>query len=169
MLFLQIILLSGLFTIIFVFFHFLFLYLFSFNLVSFSKSVQQATIPFVLGNLICFYVVRDLETHKVLYNSFIINFAIFVIYVEFLSLIKTGFTLAIINSFKKKKKLFKNEFLKVYSNGRGARWIFFDRLNTLVGYKLIKLNKRITLSQFGYLLSIILIFLRKILAIKNFG
>mgnify|MGYP001213692678 FL=1 len=169
MLFLQIILLSGLFTIIFVFFHFLFLYLFSFNLVSFSKSVQQTTIPFILGNLICFYVVRDLETHKVLYNSFIINFAIFVIYVEFLSLIKTGFTLAIINSFKKKKKLFKNEFLKVYSNGRGARWIFFDRLNTLVGYKLIKLNKRITLSQFGYLLSIILIFLRKILAIKNFG
>ena len=169
MLFLQIILLSGLFTIIFVFFHFLFLYLFSFNLVSFSKSVQQATIPFVLGNLICFYVVRDLETHKVFYNSFIINFAIFVIYVEFLSLIKTGFTLAIINSFKKKKKLFKNEFLKVNSNGRGARWIFFDRLNALVGYKLIKLNKRITLSQFGYLLSIVLIFLRKILAIKNFG
>jgi len=169
MLFLQIILLSGLFTIIFVFFHFLFLYLFSFNLVSFSKSVQQATIPFVLGNLICFYVVRDLETHKVLYNSFIINFAIFVIYVEFLSLIKTGFTLAIINSFKKKKKLFKNEFLKVYSSGRGAKWIFFDRLNTLVGYKLIKLNKKITLSQFGYFLSIILIFLRKILAIKNFG
>ena len=169
MLFLQIILLSGLFTTIFVFFHFLFLYLFSFNLVSFSKSVQQATIPFVLGNLICFYVVRDLETHKVFYNSFIINFAIFVIYVEFLSIIKTGFTLTIINSFKKKKKLFENEFLKVYSSGRGAKWIFFDRLNTLVGYKLIKLNKKITLSQFGYFLSIILIFLRKILAIKNFG
>ena len=110
MLFLQIILLSGLFTIIFVFFHFLFLYLFSFNLVSFSKSVQQATIPFVLGNLICFYVVRDLETHKVFYNSFIINFAIFVIYVEFLSLIKTGFTLAIINSFKKKRNYLKMNF-----------------------------------------------------------
>tara|TARA_B100000029_G_scaffold429426_1_gene439813 strand:- start:1240 stop:1749 length:510 start_codon:yes stop_codon:yes gene_type:complete len=169
MLFLQIILLSGLFTAIFVLFHFLFLYLFSFNLVSFSRSVQQTTIPFILGNLICFYVVRDLETHKVFYNSFIINFAIFIIYVEFLSLIKTGFTLAIINSFKKRKKLFKNEFLKVYSNGRGAKWIFFDRLNTLVGYKLIKLNKKITLSQFGYFLSIILIFLRKILAIKNFG
>ena len=63
----------------------------------------------------------------------------------------------------------KNEFLKVYSNGRGARWIFFDRLNALVGYKLIKLNKRITLSQFGYLLSIVLIFLRKILEDRKNG
>ena len=169
MLILQIILLSSLFTIIFISLHFLFLYLFSFNLVSFSKSVQQTTIPFILANLMCFYVVKDLETHKVFYNSFIINFAIFVIYVEFLSLIKTGFTLAIVNSFKKKKKLFKNEFLKVYSNGRGAKWIFFDRLNGLVKFKLIRLNKKITLSQLGYFLSIILIFLRKILAIKNVG
>ena len=50
------------------------LFNFSFNLVSFSKSVLQTTIPFILGNLICFYVARDLETHKVFYNSFIINF-----------------------------------------------------------------------------------------------
>ena len=169
MLFLQIILLSSLFATIFISLHFLFLYLFSITLVSFSKTVQQTTIPFILGNLICFYVVKDLETHKVFYNSFIINLAIFIVYVEFMSLIKTGFTLAIINSFKKKRKLYRNEFIKVYSSGRGAKWIFFDRLNGLVKFKLIKLNKKITLSQLGYFLSIILIFLRKILAIRNFG
>ena len=105
MLFLQIILLSCLFTTIFVSLHFILLYLFSFTLISFSKAVQQTAIPFILGNLICFYIVKDLETHKVFYNSFIINLAIFTIYVEFLSLIKNGFTLAIINSFKKKKKI----------------------------------------------------------------
>ena len=169
MLFLQIILLSSLFATIFVTLHFILLYLFSFTLISFSKAVQQTAIPFILGNLICFYIVKDLETHKVFYNSFIINLAIFTIYVEFLSLIKNGFTLAIINSFRKKRKLFRNEFIKVYSGGRGAKWIFFDRLSGLTKFKLIKLNKKITLSQLGYFLSIILIFLRKILSIKNFG
>ena len=169
MLILQIILLSSLFTIIFISLHFLFLYLFSFTLISFSKAVQQMTIPFILGNLICFYFVKNLEIDKLFYNSFIINLAIFIIYVEFLSLIKTGFTLSIITSFKKKRKLYRNDLIKGYSNGRGAKWIFFDRLNGLVQFKLIKLNKKITLSQLGYFLSIILIFLRKILAIKNFG
>ena len=168
MLILQIILLSSLFTIIFISLHFLFLYLFSFTLISFSKAVQQMTIPFILGNLTCFYFVKDLEIDKLFYNSFIINLAIFIIYVEFLSLIKTGFTLSIITSFKK-KKLYRNELIKVYSNGRGAKWTFFDRLNGLVKFKLIRLNKKITLSQLGYFLSIILIFLRKILAIKNVG
>ena len=169
MLILQIILLSSLFTIILISLHFLLLYLFSFTLISFSKTVQQTTIPFILGNLICFYFVKDLEIDKLFYNSFIINLAIFIIYVEFLSLIKTGFTLSIITSFKKKRKLYRNEFIKVYSNGKGAKWIFFDRLNGLVKFRLIRLNKKITLSQLGYFLSIILIFLRKILAIKNFG
>ena len=169
MLFLQIILLSSLFTTIFIFLHFLFLYLFSFILISFYKAVQQTTIPFILGNFICFYFVKDLEIDKLFYNSFIINLAIFIIYVEFLSLIKTGFTLSIITSFKKKRKLYRNEFIKGYSNARGAKWIFFDRLNGLVKFRLIRLNKKITLSQLGYFLSIILIFLRKILAIKNFG
>ena len=169
MIVLQIILLSSLFTIIFISLHFLFLYLFSFTIISFSRAVQQMAIPFILGNLICFYFVKDLEIDKLFYNSFIINLAIFIIYVEFLSLIKTGFTLSIITSFEKKRKLYRNEFIKVYSNGKGAKWIFFDRLNGLVKFKLIRLNKKITLSQLGYFLSIILIFLRKILAIKNFG
>ena len=169
MLILQIILLSSLFTIILISLHFLLLYLFSFTLISFSKTVQQTTIPFILGNLICFYFVKDLEIDKLFYNSFIINLAIFIIYVELLSLIKTGFTLSIITSFKKKRKLYRNEFIKGYSNARGAKWIFFDRLNGLVKFKLIRLNKKITLSKLGYFLSIILIFLRKILAIKNFG
>ena len=169
MLILQIILLSSLFTIILISLHFLLLYLFSFTLISFSKTVQQTTIPFILGNLICFYFVKDLEIDKLFYNSFIINLAIFIIYVEFLSLIKTGFTLSIITSFEKKRKLYRNELIKGYSNARGAKWIFFDRLSGLVKFKLIKSNKKITLSQLGYFLSIILIFLRKILAIKNFG
>ena len=114
MLILQIILLSSLFTIIFISLHFLFLYLFSFTLISFSKAVQQTAIPFILGNLICFYFVKNLEIDKLFYISFIINLAIFIIYVEFLSLIKTGFTLSIITSFKKKRKLYRNELIKGY-------------------------------------------------------
>jgi len=169
MLILQIILLSGFFAIIFISVHLLFLYLFSFTLISFSKAVQQTAIPFILGNLICYYFVKDSVIDKLLYNSFIINLAIFIIYVDFLSLIKTGFTLSIITSFKKKKKLYRNELVKSYSSGRGPKWVFFDRINGLVKFKLIRLNKKITLSKFGYLLSPILIFLRKILAIKNFG
>ena len=73
MIVLQIILFSGLFTIIFIALHFLFLYLFSFTLISFSKAVQQTAIPFILGNLICYYFVKDSVIDKLLYNSFIIN------------------------------------------------------------------------------------------------
>ena len=113
MLFLQIILLSSLFTTIFISLHFLFLYLFSFILISFSKAVQQTAIPFILGNFICFYFVKDLEIDKLFYNSFIINLAIFIIYVELLSLIKTGFTLSIITSFKKKENYIEMNLSKV--------------------------------------------------------
>ena len=61
MFFLQIVLLSGLFSIIFISLHFLFLYIFSFTLVSFSKTVKQNFIPFIMSNVICFYLVKDLE------------------------------------------------------------------------------------------------------------
>ena len=168
MIVLQIILLSGLFSIIFINFHFFFLYLFSFTLVSFSKTVQQTLLPFIIANLICFYFVKNFEIHKLFYDSFIINLAILIIYVQLLSLIKKGFTLSIITSFRKKRKLFHKELIKNYANGRGAKWILLDRLNGLAKFKIIRLNKKITLNPLGYFLSIILIFLRKILAIKDF-
>lgn len=88
---------------------------------------------------------------------------------EFLLLIKKGFTLSIITSFKKKKKLSHKELINSYGNGRGAKWILLDRLNGLVGLKIIRKNRKIILTQFGYFLSIILVSLRKILAIKDFG
>ena len=160
----QIILLSSVFTVIFISLHFLSLYLFSF-----TQAVQQTILPFILSNLICFYFVKDFEIHKLFYNSFIINFAILIIYDQCINIIKKGFTLSIITSFKKKKKLFHNELIKNYANGRGAKWMLLDRLNRLDKLKIIKLNKKITLNQLGYFLSMILIFLRKILAIKDLG
>lgn len=164
MIILQIFLLSGVFTVIFVLFHFLFLYLFSF-----SKTVQQTILPFILSNIICFYFVKDFETHKLFYNSFIINLAILIIYGQFVNIVKKGFTLSIITTFKKKEKLLHNELIRSYANGRGAKWILIDRLNILKKLKIIKFNKKITLNRSGYFLSIILIFLRKILAVKDFG
>ena len=97
---LQIIILSCAFTAIFIFLHFLFLHLFSF-----TKAAQQTILPFILSNLICFYFIKDFAIHELFYNSFIINLAILVVYVEFLLLIKKGFTLSIITSFKDKKKI----------------------------------------------------------------
>ena len=47
--------------------------------------------------------------------------------------------------------------------------MLLDRLNGIANFKIIRLNKKIKLTQLGYFLSIILIFLRKILAIKDFG
>jgi|ETN02SMinimDraft_4_1059925.scaffolds.fasta_scaffold177042_1 hypothetical protein len=169
MIVLQIILLSGLFSIIFITLHLLFLYLFSFTLLSFSKTVQQNLLPFIIGNLACFYFVKDFEIQKFFYDSFIINLAIFIVYVQFLSSIRTGFTLSLVTAFKKKKKLSHNELIKSYANGRGAKWMLLDRLNGIANFKIIRLNKKIKLTQLGYFLSIILIFLRKILAIKDFG
>ena len=96
MIVLQIILLSGLFSIIFITLHFLFLYLFSFTLLSFSKTVQQNLLPFIIGNLVCFYFAKDFEIQKFFYDSFIIKLAIFIVYVQFLSSIRTGFTLSFI-------------------------------------------------------------------------
>ena len=97
MIILQIILPSALFAAIFITFHFLFLYLLSF------KKTTQIILPFILANLICFYFVKDTELVRLFLNSFIINLAILIIYMEFLLLIKMGFTLSIITLFKKKK------------------------------------------------------------------
>ena len=92
-----------------------------------------------------------------------------IIYGQFVNIINKGFTLSIITSFKKKKKLFHNELIKNYANGKGAKWILLNRLNNLNKLKIIKLNKNITLNQLGNFLSIIIIFSRKILSIKDFG
>ena len=165
----QIILLSGLFSIIFITLHFLFLYLFSFTLLSFSKTVQQNLLPFIIGNLVCFYFVKDFEIQKFFYDSFIINLAIFIVYVQFLSSIRVGFTLSLVTAFKKKKKLSYNELIKSYANGRGAKWMLLDRLNVLSKVKIINLNKNMRLTLLGRILSLIFISLRKILYIRDFG
>ena len=94
MTFLQIILLSSIFGVIFIILHFLFLYLISFT------KIAQTIFPFILSNFICFYFFKNFEIHKFFYDSLVINFAIFIIYVEFLLLLKKGFTLSIITSFK---------------------------------------------------------------------
>jgi len=163
MTFLQIILLSSLFTIIFIILHFAILYL-----LSFTKTIQTV-LPFILSNLICIYLTRDLVIKELFYSSFIINLTILIVYVEFLLLMKKGFTLSIITSFKKKKKLSYNELVKNYADGRGAKWILLNRLGGLSKLKIIKLNKKIKLNTLGSFLSILLIFLRKIFAIKDFG
>ena len=160
---LLIILLSSIFAVIFITLHLLFLHFFH------LKKTIQIFIPFILSNLIIIYFLREAELYKLFYKSFIINLAILIIYIESLLLIKMGFTLSIITLFKKKKKLLYKELIKNYANGKGAKWILTDRLNKINRLKIIKLNKKITLTQLGHFLSIILIFFRKILSIRDFG
>ncbi len=126
---LQIILYSSIFTVIFVSLHFLFLYFFS------LKKIAHTLIPFILSNLICLYLIKEIELNKLFYNSFIINFTIFFVYVELLSLMKRGFTLSIITSIK--KKLLYKELIKNCASGRGAKWMFLSRLNILNKLKII--------------------------------
>ena len=80
-----------------------------------------------------------------------------------------GFTLSILTSFKKKEKLPYKELVKSYANGKGARWMLMDRLKKIEKLKIIRLDKKITLTPLGRFLSIILIFLRKILVVRDFG
>ena len=164
MIILQIFLLSAAFTVIFVTLHFLFLYLFSF-----AKTFLQTVLPFILSNLICFYFTKDFEIQKIFYNSFFINLAIFMVYGQLVNIVNKGFTLSIITTFKKKNKLLHKELAKNYANGRGAKWILTNRLNILKNLKILKLNKKMKLNQLGYFLSIILIFLRTILVVKDYG
>jgi hypothetical protein len=84
-------------------------------------------------------------------------------------LLKTGFTISIITSFKKKQKFTTKKLIKSYASGKGAKWILLDRLDGLRQLKIIRLNKKIVLSQLGCFLSIILIFLRKIFVVRDFG
>ena len=161
--FLLIILLSSVFTVIFITFHLLFLYFFSF------KKTIQILFLFVLSNLILIYFTKELEIHELFYNSFIINFAILITYFHFLLLITMGFTLSILASFKKKEKLPYKELVKSYANGKGARWMLMDRLKKIEKLKIIRLDKKIILTPLGRFLSIILIFLRKILVVRDFG
>ena len=161
--FLLIILLSSVFTVIFITFHLLFLYFFSF------KKTIQILFLFVLSNLILIYFAKELEIHKLFYNSFIINFALLITYFNFLLVIKMGFTLSILASFKKKEKLPYREIVKSYANGKGAKWVLVDRLKRIDKLKIIRLDKKITLTPLGRFLSIVLIFLRKILTVRDFG
>ena len=161
--FLLIILLSSVFTVLFITFHLLFLYFFSF------KKTIQILFLFVLSNLILIYFAKELEIHKLFYNSFIINFAILIIYFNFLLFIKKGFTLSILASFKKKEKLPYKELVKSYANGKGAKWVLMDRLKIIDKLKIIRLDKKIILTSLGRFLSIILIFFRKILVVRDFG
>jgi len=161
--FLLIILLSSVFTVLFITFHLLFLYFFSF------KKTIQILFLFVLSNLILIYFTKELEIHKLFYNSFIINFAILITYFHFLLLITMGFTLSILTSFKKKEKLPYKELVKSYASGKGAKWMLMDRLKKIEKLKIIRLDKKITLTPLGRFLSIILIFLRKILVVRDFG
>ena len=161
--FLLIILLSSVFTVLFITFHLLFLYFFSF------KKTIQILFLFVLSNLILIYFTKELEIHELFYNSFIINFAILITYFHFLLLITMGFTLSILASFKKKEKLLYKELVKSYANGKGAKWMLMDRLKKIEKLKIIRLDKKITLTPLGRFLSIILIFLRKILVVRDFG
>lgn len=158
-----IMLLSAIFTVIFIFLHFLFIYIFSLR-----KNIY-ILFPFILSNLICFFFVIEIKYYHIFLNSFVINCSIFIIYLEFLLLIKKGFTLSIITSFKKKKKLFYNELVNSYASGKGARWLLLDRLNFLSKVKIINLNKNMRLTHLGSVLSMIFIFLRKVLSIKDFG
>ena len=166
--FLLIILQSTIFTIIFVALHLLFIHLFSF---SFKKTLYlfDFLIPFILSNLILIYFAKELEIHKLFYNSFIINFAILIIYFNFLLLIKKGFTLSIFASFKKKEKLSYKELVQSYANGKGAKWALMDRVKTIDQLKIIRVDKKIILTPLGRFLSIILIFLRKILVVRDYG
>ena len=163
MAFLLLIFLSIIFSVVFITLHFLFLYFF------FLKKTIKIFFSFFLSNVLCFYLAKEMNLHQIFYNFLIINFAILIIYIEFLLLIKKGFTLSIITSFKKKKKLYYKELIKSYASYKGSKWILLDRLNSLKKLKIINLNKSIKLTQWGYLLSIILIFLRRILSIRDVG
>ena len=160
---LLIFLLSSIFTILFVTIHLLSIYLFSF------KKTIEILIPFILSNLILIYFVRETELYKLFYNSFIINFAILILYWNVFLFIARGFTLSILSLFKKKGKLSYKELIKNYADGKGARWKLVIGLNRINKLKIIRLNKKISLTLLGRFLSIILIFLRKILAIRDFG
>jgi len=161
--FLLIILLSSVFTVLFITFHLLFLYFFSF------KKTIQILFWFVLSNLILIYFVRETELYKLFYNYFIINFAILIMYWNVFLFIIRGFTLSILVLFKKKRKLSYKELIKNYAGGKGVRWKLVIGLNRINQLKIIRLNKRILLTPLGCFLSIVLIFLRKILVIRDFG
>jgi len=156
-------LLSSIFTIIFITLHLFFLYFFSF------KKYAQLLTAFILSNLILIYFAHEVNLQKLFYNSLIINLSILIIYFQFFNVLKMGFTLSIITLFKKKRKLFYKELINNYRNGKGAKWILTDRLVKIDKLKIIKLNKKIVLTQLGQLLSIILIILRKILSVRDFG
>ena len=165
---LLIILQSSIFTILFVTLHLLSIYLFSF---SFKKTLYlfDILIPFILSNLILIYFVRETELYKLFHNFFVINFAILILYWNVFLFVIRGFTLSILNLFEKKRKLSYKELIMNYAGGKGARWKLVIGLNRINQLKIIRINKKISLTSLGRFLSIILIFLRKILAIRDLG
>ena len=133
------------------------------------KKISSIFIPFIIANFLFFFLLNKYELTDHIIKCAIINFSILIIYVEFLFLINTGFTLAIIASFKNKKKLTSNDLQKNYSNKKGAKWILLNRIQTLFKLNILKSTKKIKLKNLGYILTILIIATRKILTIKNLG
>ena len=155
--------LSFFFLITLVVIHLLLIY--SFNL----KKISSIFIPFILANFLFFFLLNKCGLNDFITKCAIINFSILIIYIEFLFLINTGFTLAIIASFKNKINLTSKDLQKNYSNKKGAKWILLNRIQTLFELKILKSTKKIQLKNLGYILTILIVATRKILTIKNLG
>ena len=131
-------------------------------------ETARICITFLLGNLVSFFLSKELEFNSLFFNSLAINFSILIVYIEFYSLISRGFTLSIITTFKNKKKISEKKLSIFYANGRGAKWLLLKRLKGLNKIKVLQFDKNMKLTKFGNFLCFFIIIFRKVFFIKDF-
>ncbi len=91
--------------------------------------------------LIILFIFIIIDNDLIIRTTYLFLFlGVFIIYLEFISLITRGFSINIVMELYKKKKMHKFEIIKFYSNGRGLKWLFKNRCEGIFKLKLAKLN-----------------------------
>lgn len=123
----------------------------------------------VLSNVLSFFIsYLILKLMSIHLYFLILNFAVFIIYIEFFSLISRGFTISLVTNIKKKKFKLK-ELEKFYANNNTLKWMLKKRMKDLIKLNLIKDKNFIFLTKFGLILYFLIKFLNFTFSIKKNG
>mgnify|MGYP006088852885 FL=1 len=133
-------------------------------------KINEKFLFLITTSLIVLWIIfDDIYLFKNKINVILLFLSFKLIFIEFYSLLKRGFTITIIRSIKK-KLFYLSDIEKYYSNKRGLHWMLKKRIDGIVFLGFIKLKKRrYELTHLGKFAYFIILITTKILNINKFG
>ena len=113
------------------------------------------------------FILLDIEKYLIL---IILHIFIFLSYAELFSMLCRGFSLRILTDVYLNKKILKSNINNEYARGKGHKWLFEKRLNSIInlGFVIFE-NNHYHLSIKGKIVSNNSIFIKKLLSLGKGG